>query len=120
MTKKVSFTALEKEITPEFREKINHAEGVIDLENFYSRTMVKLLDVALEGAVKLMPDDVQLDPEAACGYELSNKLRNHPAFRERAANSDLETILERFASAVKSRYRHFRKHPERPISKVRN
>lgn len=120
MTKKVSFTALEKEITPEFREKINHAEGVIDLENFYSRIMIKLLGAALEGAVKLMPDDVQLDPDSKCGYRLSQKLLEHPAFRERAANSDLETILERFASAVNSRYRHFRKHPERPMSKGRN
>ncbi len=120
MTKKVSFTALEKEFTPEFREKINHAEGVIDLENFYSRTMMKLLGTALEGAVKLVPDDIQLDPDSKRGYRLSVKLREHPAFRERAANSDLETILERFASAVKSRYRHFRKHPERPITKARN
>ncbi len=120
MTKKVSFTALEKEVTPEFREKINHAEGVIDLENFYSRIMVKLLETALEGAVKLVPDDIQLDPNSELGFQLSHRLREHPAYMERAGNSDLETILHRFACAVKSRYRHFRKHPERPISKARN
>ncbi len=117
MTRRVSFTALEKELAPAFRDKLNHAEGVIDLENFYSYTMLKLLERALDDPIRLMPDDIQFDPEADTGFKVSRRLRELPRYRELAAESDLELILGRFASAVKSRYRHYRKHPERPMTK---
>ena len=118
MTRKVSFTALEKELAPEFREKMNHAEGVIDLENFYTHTMLKLVQRALDAPIRLMPDDIQFDPDREEGFRLSKRLRDHPGYRELAAESDIEHILHKFAAAVKSRYRHYRKHPERPMSKA--
>ena len=118
MTRKVSFTALEKELAPEFREKMNHAEGVIDLENFYSHTMMKLLAKALDMPIRLVPDDIQFDPERPEGFRLSERLRQMPRYREMATESDIEHILQKFASTVKNRYRHYKKHPERPISKA--
>jgi len=119
MTRRVSFTSLERALTPEFRERINHAEGVIDLENFYSQTGLKLLSMVLDDGIRLMPDDIQFDPDAPDGFRISRRLATHPRYRELARTSDLEQILARFAATVQRRYAHYRKHPERPIAKMR-
>ena len=120
MTRRVSFTLIEKKLTPQFREKINRAEGVIDLENFFSHTVVQLLDQVLDGSFQLMPDDVQFDASCDGCYKISTRLKQNPAYRDLMKTSDLEQIIQRFASAVSSRYVHFRKHPERTPSNIRN
>ncbi len=120
MTKRVSFTSIERKLIPEFREKINHAEGVIDLENFFSHTVIKLLHEALNGGIPLTEDDIQFDPESKTGYRLSTRLRNDRLYRSLRENSDLEQIIEKFAAATAKRVVRFRKHPEKTPSNIRN
>ena len=120
MTRRVSFTSVERELIPEFREKINHAEGVIDLENFFSHTVLKLLHKAMDGGFPLMPDDIQFAPENKTGYKISIRLQKDKLYQDLRENSDLEQIIYKFASAVAKRYVRFRKHPEKTPSNIRN
>ncbi|MCK5879349.1 MAG: hypothetical protein KAH24_06200 [Holophagae bacterium] len=120
MTRRMSFTSAERELIPEFREKLNHAEGVIDLENFFSYTVLKLLDKAMNGGFPLMPDDIQFSPENEDGYKISTRLQNDKLYQDIKANSDLEQIIRKFASATAKRYARLRKHPEKTPSNIRN
>lgn len=120
MTRRMSFTSAERELIPEFREKINHAEGVIDLENFFSYTVLKLLNKAMNGGLPLMPDDIQFAPESAAGFKISTRLKEDKLYQELMENSDLEQIIRKFASAAAKRYVHFRKHQEKAPSNIRN
>ena len=120
MTRRMSFTSTEKELIPEFREKINHAEGVIDLENFFSHTVIKLLRKTMNGGLPLMPDDIQFAPESKAGYKISTRLQEDKLYQDLMKNSDLEQIIRKFATATAKRYARFRKHPERTPSNIRN
>lgn len=120
MTRRVSFTSTEKELIPEFRQKLNNAEGVIDLENFFSHTVIKLLHKTMNGGLPLMPDDIQFAPETEAGYRISTRLQKDKLYRELLENSDLEQIIRKFAVATAKRYAHFRKHPEKTPSNIRN
>ncbi len=120
MTRRMSFTSAEKELIPEFREKLNHAEGVIDLKNFFSHTVIKLLHKAMNGGLPLMPDDIQFAPESDTGYKISPRLQNDRLYQDLSENSDLEQIIRKFASATAKRYARFRKHPEKSPSNIRN
>ncbi len=120
MTRRVSFTSTERELIPEFREKINTAEGVIDLENFFSHTVLKLLHKALSGGLPLTPEDIQFVPESEAGYKISTRLQQDELYKELLENSDLELIIRKFASATAKRYTRFRKHPGKTPSNIRN
>jgi len=120
MTRRVSFTSTEKELIPEFRQKLNNAEGVIDLENFFSQTIIKLLHKTMNGGLPLMPDDIQFAPETRTGYRISTRLQKDKLYRDLLENSDLEQIIRKFALATVKRYAHFRKHPEKTPSNIRN
>ncbi|NOZ12971.1 MAG: hypothetical protein GXO69_04895 [Acidobacteria bacterium] len=119
MTRQMSFTSTEKELIPEFREKINHAEGVIDLQNFFSQTVIKLLHKALSGGLPLTEDDIRFDPDSDSGYKLSPRLQNDRLFREIMENSDLEQIIRKFASTTAKHYARFRKHTGKTPSNIR-
>ncbi len=120
MTRRMSFTSAEKELIPEFREKLNHAEGVIDLENFFSQTVMKLLHKVMSGGLALTEDDIRFKPDNDSGYEFSPRLKKDALFQEIMKNSDLEQIIRKFASATVKRYARFRKHHEKTPSNIRN
>ncbi len=119
MSKQLSFTKFEKELLPEFRQKISSAESSEDLKTFYARTSLALFDKAFEGEFALEFEDIMLQPGNDDKYVLSDRLRSSPSFTEIWNTSDLPNILARFTDMALNRYVHLEKHPEKTDAKIR-
>lgn len=120
MSKQLSFTKFEKELLPEFRQKINLAESSEDVKTFYARTSLALFDKAFEGEFALEFEDIMLQPENDDKYALSDRLRASQNFIEIWNTSDLPHILGRFTDMALNRYARLEKHPEKTEAKIRN
>lgn len=118
MTRKTSFTRLENEVLPAFRESMTRAESTADMRKFFVYTLLELLNGAVEGRLELTYEDIELTPGLAPGYEFSARLREHPVFVELLQASDLAAIVERFALAAGNRYKHLEKNPARTEAKM--
>ncbi|MBU0681052.1 MAG: hypothetical protein KKD73_06505 [Proteobacteria bacterium] len=119
MSRQLSFTKFEKELLPDFRQKINMAESSEDVKTFYARTSLALFDKAFDNAFSLEFNDIMLQPGNTEKYVLSDRLRSSPSFTEIWNTSDLPNILGRFTDVALNRYTHLEKHPEKTDSKIR-
>ncbi len=118
MTKISSFSKLENDLLPKFRESMSMAESTADARKFFAYTALELLNGALDGSLDLVYEDVELAPEAECGYVLSPRLSAHEPFDALTRESDLPAILKRFAATAVNRYRRLEKNPEKTESKI--
>ncbi|PLX49757.1 MAG: hypothetical protein C0613_06145 [Desulfobulbaceae bacterium] len=119
MSRQLSFTKIEKELLPDFRQKINQAESSEDVKTFYARTALELFDKVFEGSLSLDFDDISLQPGHDNKYSLSNRLLEASEFNEIWDNSDLPNVLQRFTETALNRYAHLEKHPEKTEAKIR-
>jgi hypothetical protein len=119
MSRQLSFTKFEKELLPDFRQKINKAESSEDVKTFYARTSLALFDKAFEGELSLEFEDIILQPGHDDKYVLSDRLLASPDFTEVWNNSDLPNVLGRFTDTALNRFVHLEKHPEKTESKIR-
>lgn len=119
MSRQLSFTKFEKELLPDFRQKINQAESSEDVKTHYARTSLELFDKVFAGEVPLDFDDIILQPGNDDKYILSDRLLSSPAFNEVWNNSDLPNVLGRFTDTALNRYTHLEKHPEKTEAKIR-
>jgi len=119
MSRQLSFTKFEKELLPDFRQKINMAESSEDVKTFYARTSLALFDKAFEGEFSLEFEDIMLQPGHADKYVISDRLLSSPSFTEVWNNSDLPNVLGRFTDMALNRFTHLEKHPEKTESKIR-
>jgi hypothetical protein len=118
MTRIASFTKIENEVLPKFRDSMAQARSTEDVRKFFVYSMLEVLNGALAGAVDLAYEDVALNPGAAPGYVLSPRLAAAPAFASLAGTSDLPAILERFAAAAGNRVKRLAKNPEKTEAKI--
>ncbi len=119
MSRQLSFTKFEKELLPDFRQKINQAESSEDVKTFYARTSLALFDKALEGELSLEFNDIVLLPGHDDRYVLSNRILTSSLFTDIWNSSDLPHILGRFTDMALNRYKHLEKHPEKTEAKIR-
>ncbi|MDA3785975.1 MAG: hypothetical protein PF568_03670 [Deltaproteobacteria bacterium] len=119
MSRQLSFTKFEKELLPDFRQKINLAESSEDVKKFYARTSMALFDKAFEGEFPLEFGDIMLQPGQVNKYVISDRLLASPDFTEVWNNSDLPNVLGRFTDMALNRMIHLEKHPEKTDSKIR-
>lgn len=119
MSRQISFTKYEKELLPDFRQKINLAESSVDVKTLYARTSLELLDKALEGELSLEFEDIALEPDNDNKYVLSDRLLASPTFTDIWNNSDLPHVLARFTDTAINRFVHLEKHPEKTEAKIR-
>jgi len=112
VSKKFSFTSLEKEFLPEFREKVNTCEDVIDLENLFSHTMAQIVGKIFVD-LKIRPGDIIYDGREAAHFCISPRLLQQSAFKEILANSDLARLSERFASVIHHHRLRLKRHPRK-------
>ncbi len=119
MSRQLSFTKFEKELLPDFRQKINNAESSEDVKTYYVRTSLALLDKAFDGEFDLEFEDIMLKPGNDDKFVLSDRLLASPAFTEIWNNSDLPNVLSRFTDTALNRYAHLEKHPEKTEAKIR-
>ncbi len=109
MSKQISFTKYEKELLPDFRQKINLAETSRDVKAIYARTSLELLDKVFEGTISFEFEDITLQPENDDKYVLSDRLFSSPAFTDIWNNSDLPNVLSRFTDTAINRFvRHWK------------
>jgi hypothetical protein len=118
MTRRSSFTKIENDVLPKFRESMAQAESTADVRKFFVYTMLEVLNGALCGNIELAYEDVSLTPGVAPGYALSPRLRDNPDFAALCRDSDLTSIAERFAAAAGNRFKRLEKNPDRSEGKV--
>ena len=118
MKKKFSFTRYEREILPNFRQKISKAESTEDVKKFFVYTIQKLFGRVLERKGAFTYEDIRLDPQEQSGFIISDKLLEDPDFAAVWRNSDLANIVKRIADAASNRHRHLQKNPAKTESKI--
>jgi len=121
MTRIASFTKLENELTPKFRESMSRAESTADVQKFFVYAMLELLNGVLPGgedALELVYEDVALAADGEPGYVVSPRLAAYAPFAALGRESDLPAILERFAETAGKRFHYLGKKPEKTESKM--
>lgn len=123
MTVQHSFSKIEKELLPAFRQQIGAAESTEDVRNFFAHTILELLSRATEGEINAVFEDIKLNhnPDSdECGkYNLGEAITSKEAFKELWNTSDLQHIIDRFAYSACNRYKHLEKKPEKTEAKIR-
>lgn len=121
MTRIASFTKLEHELSPKFRESMGLAESTADVQKFFVYSMLELLNGVLaehSEQFEIFYEDILLTPGHAPGYSLSPRLGGHPPLAAELGGSDLPAILARFAEVAGRRYDYLNKKPEKTEAKI--
>jgi len=110
IAKNQSFTKIEHEVIHHFREQINLAESMTDVQLVFSRTIQGILLKVFDNRVDVKVEDVTLTPGQEPGYALNEPLLCNELFKEVWSSSDLRQIIERFAFSAEHRFKQLRKH----------
>lgn len=122
MTVQHSFSKIEKELLPAFRQQIGSAESTEDVKKFFVHTILDLVNRASGGELQPKYEDIRLNQAAdsdACQFIFSDSLTVSPHFSAIWAQSDLQHIVGRFAASACNRYKHLEKNPEKTEAKIR-
>lgn len=90
-----SFTKIENELTPDFRDRMKGAEGVTDVQKIYAEFVREMLSRLTGAEVVLDEGDVRVDPEVEGGIVLGPGITQNPDFDKFFERSDLPDILRR-------------------------
>jgi len=122
MTVQLSFSKIEKELLPAFRQQIGSAESTEDVKKFFVHTILDLVSRACGDDVKPRYEDIHLNDTGKsdeCKFSFSDSLTANPQFSSIWGESDLQHIVDRFAVAACHRYKHLKKNPEKTEAKIR-
>ena len=119
MTRMDSFTRVENELLPKFRNMINQSESTEDVKKFFVYCMQDLLAQVFEGRLVVRFEEVALSPDATPPFTLDAALQGQEEFVRLWQGSDLSQIVTRFAELALSRYRHLEKNPRKTEAKIR-
>lgn len=119
MSEQLSFTKIENDLRPAYRNRLNTAESPEDVKKFFVYTAREFLSRALEDSVQIEYEDVQLDPVSDPPYTVSHKLANNSRYAFLQQGSDLNIILTRLAQSAARRYVHLERNPGKSESKIR-
>ncbi len=116
MSTQVSFSKLEKEFLPPFREKISTSEDVTDVQKYFSHTIQAMLQKAFEKEeITINEEDIELATMPP--YYTIKKM--DLSIQSLWENSDLKDIFHRFAEMAYKRYLHLQKNPSKTNKKIR-
>lgn len=118
MTKQMSYTKIENQLRPIFRERLDQAESVEDVKKFFVYTIQELLENAMGENGTVNFEDVCLDPDNEPGFALGPGVTERQAFQEVWNDSDMPRILSSFAETAKNRYRRLEKNPAKTEAKM--
>ena len=122
MTVQHSFSKIEKDLLPAFRQQIGAAESKEDVRNYFVHTMLELFNRATDGVCNPSDEDIRLNhacEENESRFILSETLAADSEFSSTWKDSDLPHIVGRFAAAACNRYKHLEKNPEKTEAKIR-
>ncbi len=75
-----SFSRVENDLLPKFRENMGLAESTEDVRKFFGYTMAGLMEKVFEGRVPATYGDIRLAPGTPEGYALDDNLTGIPSF----------------------------------------
>lgn len=119
MTDFRSHSRVENELTPKFRNDLNHAESTEDVKKFFNYTLQDLLARVLGASTRIEYEDIALGDRKKL-YRVSKRLSAEPTYTRALDDSDLGAIMGRFAESAQKRMRHLETHPEKTQSKIRS
>ncbi len=119
MAKQLSFTKIENELQPDYRQRLNLAESTEDVKNFFAYTVTELLQKVFAGKMDFAYQDVALKFGDEPYYQISDHLLTSESFLSVWNLSDLSNILARMAKSAIHRYRRIEKKPEKIAAKMR-
>ncbi|UZP66707.1 hypothetical protein N1030_13965 [Desulfovibrio mangrovi] len=111
MTRQMSFTKIQQEITPAFRQRMDHAESTEDIKKFFVHSMQDLFSRALESDIPVEYEEITLEPESEHGFMLADSLMGRDSFYQTWTQSDLPSIVGYFAQYAVKRFRHLERNP---------
>jgi hypothetical protein len=118
MTKQISFTKIENEVRPMFRERLNHCESTEDVKKEFVYAVTELLHKVLENAVEIRYEDVALDLASDDCFSVSDGLKAKPEFAAAWEGSDLPRIMRGLAEVARKHYEHLDKNPTKTEAKM--
>ncbi len=121
MAKQISYTSIGNEFLHKMRDQISNSEDKIDLGNSFSYVVSDFLNKVFEEyGIEIGDDSILFDPEAENYYSINSELLVQNDFAETWHNSDLPSMIKKFADSTYHRYLHLNKHKEKTDSKIRN
>ncbi len=99
-----SYTNIEKEISKNYREKLNGTKKPSEVMNIFSKTVIDLLSRINEDFAKYDPSEIKLDVDNQAKYQISENLKRDPRLDYLIRESDLPAIIERLAKDAANRY----------------
>lgn len=119
MSRQLSFTKIENELRPDFRQKMSKAESTEDVKKFFVYTAMKLMKEVFGDDIKLEYDDIVFVPSAAPYYRINDDITEMDRFKSIWEESDLPQVLNRFAESAANHFNHLTKNPDKTESKIR-
>lgn len=119
MSRQLSFTKIEKELLPEYRQKMGTAESTEDVKKFFVYIVLELLNRAYDDKIRFEYSHICLDPEKTPSYQIDMNVTSSNDFTSVWDNSDLSHIVSRFTDTAMNRYAHLAQNPAKTESKIR-
>ena len=106
MTDTTSLTKYENDLSRALRQRVNSAEGALDVQNAFAEFLRELLSRATGTEVVLDEGDLRLDPEVEDGFVLGPGISANKDYAGFLEHSDLLAILRRQAIDAVNRIKH--------------
>ena len=119
MKKGFFFTRHERQILPNFRQKISKAESTEDVKKFFVYIVKKLFKNVFKGQMEFDYEEFKLIPDSEPYFRLSERLLSSKDFTSVWNDSDLPRVVSRLAESSIYRYKRLEKHPDKTDSKIR-
>lgn len=119
MSRQLSFTKIEKELLPAYRQKMGTAESTEDVKKFFVYIIQELLNKAYGDKIAFEYSHIALDPSAPPYYHINEQLKSRDDFASVWENSDLSHIVSRFTDTAMNHYNHLAQNPAKTEAKIR-
>lgn len=119
MSRQLSFTKIEKELLPAYRQKMGSAESTEDVKKFFVYIVQELLNKAYADKIIFEYNHIALNPGTPPYYQINDKLSSLDDFVAVWEGSDLSHIVSRFTDTAMNHYNHLAQNPAKTESKIR-
>ncbi len=120
MGEKISFSNVSNDFVHNFRERINHSEDINDLMTNFSYTVSLFINTVSPDNLGAIVADIKFIPDCSRHFEINKALFEVEEFKNLYNDSDMDSIISKFAESANHRYMHLMKHTERTNSKISN
>ena len=119
MSRQLSFTKIEKELLPAYRQKMGAAESTEDVKKFFVYIVQELLNKAFGDKITFEYGHIKLDPGTPPHYMINDQVKSQDDFTVVWESSDLSHIVSRFTDTAMNHYNHLAQNPAKTQSKIR-